>query len=158
MRDYPGVVRNAPLRIVGRVSPEGALLPMIREELWRQVQNEPLRAQVLECPGSGAVAGFTVWDWLWPGTCLLDVYCHPSFWAHISVPRLFPYLPKADRYVAYADLLCESKIRVLEQNGFHVHTSVPNWLAVDSAKTKFADLLIFELDKTFCPDVFGGDE
>jgi hypothetical protein len=76
--DHPGVVRCAPLRLIGRHSTEGYLLGMLREHS----HDEPPRAMALVQQDTTAVLGLATWDLdpLWRDACVVDVYCHPRYW------------------------------------------------------------------------------
>lgn len=144
--DFPGVIRCAPLRLVGRNSTEGALLPLIRDgKKWRREGKKP-HTQVLRNKQSTAVVGLATWDWdpLWPDTCLVDVYCHPNYWEKAGNLLAALPLPDADRYLAYGDSGCRAKHNVLEAAGFRQTATFVKRIAVDKGKTDFANVLVWE--------------
>jgi hypothetical protein len=59
-----------------------------------------------------------MWSWhpLWPDTCLIDVYCHATYWDKAGDLLANLELPKTKRYLAYTD--CEAKKNVLLECGF----------------------------------------
>ena len=143
---YPGAVRCAPLRLFGRMSAEGPLLPVVRGEESRRQTGEPPRSFVLESQTTDAVVGLAAWDWhpLWPHICLVDVFCHPDFWQEAPALLASLSLPDADRHIAYADPECSAKAEVLRTGGFRHTATLPERLPVDRIKTRFTDVLVFE--------------
>ena len=143
MGDFPGTVRLAPLRLVGRVSSEYHLLPLIRDEGQRRRDGTARRAKVLQGRGSSAVLGLAVWDWhpLWPGIGLVDVYCHPKYWGHAGGLVTSLELPEADGWVAYADSECEPKLEVLKAAGFDESFTRSERVFADPAKRRSVDLI-----------------
>ena len=146
MGDFPGVVRCAPLKLVGRTSTEEAFLPLIRGERKRRAEGEKSHAKVLVNKKTTAVVGLAVWDWdfLWPGTCLVDVYCHPNFWEKAGDLFAALPLPDADRYLAYCDSTCESKQDVLKASGFRKTVTFTKRVAVDRVRSDFLDVFVME--------------
>lgn len=143
---FPGLVRAAPLGLVGRRITEDPFLPLLRDTDIRQREHEPPRAVALRGLSTGAVLGFAVWRWdaVWPDTCLIDVYCHPNYWDR--APELYAALPipDADRYLAYADVDFAQKITLLEGLGFRPTVTLPGYVATSVQKTAYADVLVFE--------------
>ena len=120
MGDYPGLVRCAPLGLVGRWSPEWPLVGLLNTESRRLAAREAPRAVALRNLSTGAVAGFATWAHRsrGKGTCVIDVYCHPAYWS--SAGDLLDALqtPSASRLLAYADTGCEAKAQFLRRAGF----------------------------------------
>lgn len=142
----PGVVRCAPYRVFGRMSAESPLLPVVRAEAARRRGGETPRTLVLESQATHAVAGIAAWNAhpLWPDVCLVDVFCHPGFWtqAHELFGALA--LPQGERCIAYADLECPEKAKLLRAFGFRQTATLPQQLAIDHAKTRFTDVEVYE--------------
>lgn len=139
----PGLVRCAPLKLFGRKSTEGELLPWIKA---RGDATAPEQVFVLQKP-NGAVAGLAAWtrDEFSPGTLCADVFCHPAFQPQAgALLRHTLAIAPAQKCVAYADATCPAKAAALRALGFRFATSWPRRLAVDAAATGFADLLMFE--------------
>ena len=141
--DFPGEIRCAPLRRFGRANPEAALLPVIREARESRTQRKPPRAVALVQTDTTAVAGLSMWGQhpLWPRTCLVDVYCHPSFWAHAGGLLDALSLPEADRYLAYSDPTCPQKADALAGAGFRA--TVIYERRIDSRETML-DVTVWE--------------
>lgn len=146
MGPYPGVVRCAPCGLLGRRSPEGPLLPLLRTVIGHGEVGPTGQAVVMEAESTGAAVGLAAWiaHPIWPDSCLMDVYCHPGYWEHAH--ELFHSLPMpgAGRYVAYADPDCPEKPMLLRAAGFRQVAVLPGWVSADAAKTRSADVLIFE--------------
>ena len=138
---FPGVVRNAGHRLLGRDLTEEALLYAVRDEQQRREKGEEPRVLVLR-KDSGAVVGLGSWSPhpLWPGVCLLDVYCHPNFWGRAGelLSALAP--PRVQRLVAYSDSADENKARFLREAGFEMVATLPQWVAADVAQTARHDV------------------
>jgi hypothetical protein len=137
------ITRVLALKHIGRRTTEGAFLTLLRDEFVNRAKGEKPRAYVLELT-SGAVVGFVMWSWhpLWPDTCLVDVYCHAKYWDKAQELLSGLELPKADRYLAYAD--CETKKRVLLENGFEETAVLKNRVETTWAKASFTDVAVFE--------------
>jgi len=120
MGDFPGTVRFMPVRLLGRQSTEGPLLPLIQEEQERENRGDSPRVKVARHDESRAVLGVAAWcdHPLWPGTILLDVYCHPAFWS--MGDRLMRVLtwPQDRLVMVYADASCPQKTHLLSTLGF----------------------------------------
>lgn len=146
MGDFPGVVRCAPLGLLGRLSPELAILKLIREERKRRQEGEAPHAQVLQHKQSSAVVGLALWDWdpLWPETCLVDIYCHPDYWEKAGALMSSLVLPDADRYLAYADSKRSPKIEALKAAGFRPTVTFAKRVAVDTVKSEFVSVTQWE--------------
>jgi hypothetical protein len=146
MGDSPGVVRCVPLKLIGRQSSQRPFLPLLREEERRQAVGEAPQALVLHNEETTAVVGFTAWDWhpLWDDTCLVDVYCHTNYWDKARNLLASLALPEADRYLAYSDIGCQEKIRVLVEEGFRQTAVFTRRVPSTSAKTAFLDVALFE--------------
>ena len=144
--DFPGAVRCAPLKLLGRSSTEGPFLRLIQEEEQRREKGESARARVLCQTVSQAVVGFTMWDWdpLWPSTCVVEVYCHPDFWDKGRELLGELALPRAERYVAYSDAECLEKGEVLRTVGFRSVGRHARRVATDRARTRLVDVTVWE--------------
>ncbi|MCC7261562.1 MAG: GNAT family N-acetyltransferase [Candidatus Latescibacteria bacterium] len=144
--DYPGVVRCAPLKLLGRKSTEGPFLDLIEAEEQRRERGEARRARVLCQTASQAVVALAYWDWdpLWASTCVVDVYSHPEFWEDSL--ELLPSLslPAAERYVAYCDPDCPAKEHALALAGFKNTATFARRVAADRARTRLVDVQVWE--------------
>jgi hypothetical protein len=125
--DSPGVVRCTPLRLFGRCSTEGPLLPFLREERRRRDAREAHCARVLRHRGTAAVVGLAVCtpDPVWPRTSVVDVYCHPDFWALAERLLRTLDLVDEDRYLAYCDSGWADKEEALAGLGFRPTARLP---------------------------------
>ena len=144
--DFPGVTRCAGMRIFGRQSTEGPLLPFIRDAAARKADGRPPRVIVLRQRETTAVAGLAMWslDSLWPSSCVVDVYCHPRFWDRACELLEALPLPEADRYLAYCDAGFEPKAAALFQTGFRASVTYGKRVACDRARTAFSDVTVWE--------------
>ena len=144
MGDFPGVVRCAPLKLIGRQSTQTPLLSLLREGETREGTHS--RALVLQSIETGAVVGFTTWDWhpRRKDTCLVDVYCHPNYWDQATDLLSALQLPKARRYVAYCDIDCEQKAKVLSKTGFSQTAGPRGRLPSTLARKGLLDVVLFE--------------
>jgi GNAT superfamily N-acetyltransferase len=142
--DFPGLVRCAPLQLIGRQSSEGALLPALLEAEQRQAEQAPPTTIVLRNQATGAVMGLATWRWdaIWPETCLVDLYCHPQAWSHAAALLAALELPAAESYLAYADAGCPAKVQVLNAAGFRQTTQLPR--RIRATGTAGVDVLVFE--------------
>lgn len=140
--DYPGVVRCAPLKLVGRHSTEGRLSGLLRE----LSEGKAARAVALVQLETTAVVGMAVWGWdsLWRDVCVVDVYCHPVYWGRADELLRALNLPEAERYVAYVDATCGEKEGVLVRAGFRPCASLPGWAPADVANTGRVDVQLYE--------------
>lgn len=141
--DWSGLIRCAPLQLIGRQSSEAAFLPLL---IAAEERNHSPQAMVLQQPRTNAVVGFTTWTWhpIWPETCLFDIYCHPQYWDQAGMLLDALQLPDADRHVAYGDPSCPDKHQLLIHAGFGQVTRLPERLSVDVAKTNWIDTIVFE--------------
>ncbi len=138
MSATPGLVRCAPLKLFGRKSSEGALLPWIQ---GRSLRNEPDQVFTLVKP-NGAVVGLAAWtqDEFSPDTLCVDVFCQAAFWSQgEALLRQALKSAPARKCIAYADSLCPPKAAVLTRLGFALVTAWPRRLAGDAE-----NLLMFE--------------
>lgn len=144
--DYPGLVRCAPLGVIGRILPEGPLLPLILDNAQRAETNQPPRGCALVNPETAAVLGIAAWaaDPIWPDTYLVDAYCHPSFWDRSRDLLGALDLPDNARQLAYAESNCPGKLDLLESAGFKHTVTLPIRVAADTARTKWTDVLVYE--------------
>lgn len=118
LRNEPTAVRSAVMGIIGPGITEGPLLPVLDDAHNGKVT----RAVVSQLSASGAVVGLAMWDWhpIWPEVCLVDVHCHPDYWAQADELLATLALPSAAHYIAYADAAPEAgaKARALQKAGF----------------------------------------
>jgi hypothetical protein len=144
--DFPGIIRCAPLKLIGRQSTEGPLLSLLREEKKRQTAGDKPRAMVLQNQDTSAVVGFTAWDWhpLWEETCLVDVYCHPNYWNEAGNLLSSLVLPDAQHYLAYNDLACKPKTQVLLDEGFSQTAVFKRRVPKTKLHNSFLDVGLFE--------------
>lgn len=119
--DFPGQVRMAAAGLIGRISGEGPLLPVLRRQAAGTVCAVVLRTD------AGAVVGMAsrLPDPIWPDRDVLDVYCHPRAWSRAA--ELLAAIPaQASRAcVAYSDDRARSA--VLAAVGFRHVASLPDW-------------------------------
>jgi hypothetical protein len=122
-------IRLAATGMIGRVSSEGALLPVIRRERQAVDQGSVPCAAAL-CAPRGAVLGLAslLPDPMWPGQDVLDLFCHARAWDHAE--KLLESLPlKAGRIsVAYTDVGATRKSEVLTKTGYRREAILPAWL------------------------------
>ena len=139
---FEGCVRSNVMRLYGRSSSEGPLIPVLRDELERQADDKSTRTVVARVSGRSSVVGFATTDRdpLWPGTCVVDVFCHPNFWAHGSDLLNAMTWPNAHRYVAYCDAGWQEKESVLHEAGFQQAATLKHWVPVDRAATDWVDV------------------
>jgi hypothetical protein len=144
--DFPGLVRSAPLGLIGRMITEDPFLPLLYDASLRLQEHEPPCAMALRSLTTGAVLGFALWKWhpIWPDTCLIDCYCHPQFWGR--APELYQALtlPEAHHYIAYIDEGFTQKSDLLQSLGFNPTVTLKYYVAGSALKTNFADVLVFE--------------
>ncbi|MDH3691241.1 MAG: GNAT family N-acetyltransferase [Gammaproteobacteria bacterium] len=119
MGDFPGRVRCAPLGLVGRQSTEHPLLTEIHNAQCGDNTKHP-RVMVLRNQTTEAIVGLAAWGWFprHRSSCLLDVYCHSNYWDEAENLLASLPLPKAERYLCYADSSCEQKESCLLAHGF----------------------------------------
>jgi Acetyltransferase (GNAT) domain len=144
--DFPGLVRCARAQLFGRESTEGPMLPLLLETEARQRQGEPPATFVLEHPATQAVVGLASWQWdaLWPGVCLVDLYCHPHYWDYgADLLDALP-LPTDGRAIAHADAGSEEKLALLTNAGFREVTRLPQWLSISETQRQMVDVLVFQ--------------
>jgi hypothetical protein len=146
MGDFPCILRCAPLKLIGRRLTETPFLPLLRDGERRQEAGLKSRAVALYNQATTAVVGFAAWDWhpLWEDTCLVDVFCHPDYWDEAG--NLFKNLslPDGARYIAYSDIDCNHKARVLLEAGFERTAVLKKRVPGTMAKTSFLDVELFE--------------
>jgi hypothetical protein len=148
MGDFPGRVRCARLGMIGRCSSEGHLLKLLFEERLPAEGRKP-GALVLRSKSGGAVVGFAASGRhpIWSVLCLVDVFCHPSFWDKAGDLLAALELPSQGHLVAYADVGWTAKARVLRRAGFKRTATLSRWAPQDAARTGFADVAVYEKDQ-----------
>lgn len=141
---FPGLVRCAPLEMIGRCSSEGPFLPALIATAQRQAQEQAPTVMALCHPDTTAVVGLAAWSWhpLWPDLCLVDCYAHPHYWQQSADLLHALPLPDADRTVAYVDAGNPAKAALFRQAGFTSLATLPKWLATDASKATWADVEI----------------
>ncbi|MDA0336839.1 MAG: GNAT family N-acetyltransferase [bacterium] len=132
---FPGTVRCAPLGLFGRASTERGWLQLLHDD---RSQGLVLRQQSTGAIVGAAVAGDHP---LWPQTGLVDVYCHPDFWEWGAELLGALERPQRDRWLACSDDGCPAKESVLAAAGFTSTQRAARRIAVDTAKSAFADVL-----------------
>jgi Acetyltransferase (GNAT) domain len=139
------ITRVVTLKHIGRRTTEGPFLSLLQEEFARRAKGEKPRAYVLENANT-AVVSFAMWSWhpFWPDTCLVDVYCHSGYWSKAKELLGALELPSADRYLAYADVTCEAKQKVLLVAGFERTAVLKNFVAIDWLRSSFVDVVLYE--------------
>jgi GNAT superfamily N-acetyltransferase len=145
--DWPGSVRCVPLRILGRQSTEGPALRRLMVEFENREAGKPaVTTAVLEHRETSAVVGMSAYapDPIWPGTVLVDVYCHPDFWRR--APELIEALelPSAERRLAYADASCPAKGESLSAAGYRQVACLPHHTAACRDRTTLVDVTIWQ--------------
>lgn len=146
MGDFPGMVRCAPWGMIGRHSPEGYLLEPLLDAERNGYVTSNARLLAARHPEHGTVVGLAGWHWhpLWPGSCLVDLYCHPTYWAIGETLLATLTLPKADRILAYVDNGSRDKVDLLMAQGFHPITTLPNFVARNARKSSFSDVTVLQ--------------
>lgn len=144
--DFPGLVRCAPLGLIGRSSTEGAFLPALIDADKRQKKEQSPAVLALVNPTTTAVAGLAAWSWhpLWDDVCLVDCYCHPNFWGQAQSLLGALQLPGERRTVAYIDSGNEAKAKLFSQAGFKSIVTLPKWLATNHHPSGGVDVEIYE--------------
>lgn len=127
--DHPQTIRLAATGLIGRMSSEGALLPVIRRQRQLRAHGGPDCAVALATP-TGAVVGFAsvLPDPIWPEQDVLDLFVHPSAWSRAT--ELIDKLPlqSGRSCVAYTDIGGTSKVEILAATGFSRVAVLPDWL------------------------------
>ncbi len=144
--NFPGLIRCAPLQIIGQASSEGPFLPALLDAEQRQQQGEAPAILALCNPATGAVVGLAAWSWdpLWPYTLVVDCYCHPDHWGRAGDLLAALRLPFANREVVYVDSDNEAKAALFAQAGYKVAATLPSWLPVDPDRTEWVDVDLME--------------
>lgn len=138
----PGLVRLVSSKIFGRASSESPFIPLLKDELERQAENQPTRTAILLQEETEAVVGCatTSRDQTWPNTCVVDLYCLPHFWNSANELLNFMHWPTADQYVAYCDAGFLQKEEALQTAGFTKCATLPNWLSQNRATNARVDI------------------
>ena len=146
LSDAPDVVRCASLRLWGRDLTECALTHYFKEEAERESEENAPRARVARRQTTGAVVGMSAWDRhpLWPETCILDVFCHPS--ARKSGPDLLSALspPETARRVTYIDRAPSPRSELFEAAGYRRTASLPERVRPSAARSDRVDVGVWE--------------
>ena len=144
--DFGDVVRCTALGHLGRRCTEAEFLSFLRDEQARQLTHEQPRAFVLQSDLTNAVVGFIMWEWhpLWTNTCLVDLFCHPSYWNRAGELLATLQLPMADRHIAFSDSNNTVKQNALEGAGFKQVAVLKSWAAKDYLRTSFVDVALFQ--------------
>ena len=112
----------------------------------RRDRGQAPRALALVQRASTAVVGLALWsnDPLWPGSCLVDLYCHPHFWDRGPDLLAALVLPGAERCLAYADADFGPKTDALAATGFRPTVTLKRRVAADRARTGWVDVEVWE--------------
>jgi hypothetical protein len=143
---FPGAVRISATQLIGRRSPEGPLLPLLREEGRRQSAGQPGCARVLRAGGNSAVLGFASRfpDSTWPDRQRVDLYCHPGWWHRAGELLEALLLPAGTgQSLAYADTDLAPKRQALERAGFKAVAVLPRWISAEAARPATTDVVIY---------------
>ena len=140
MSGSPGVARHVGMGIVGKGTPEGPMLPLLRRA--EEQPDAPPQMMVLALP-NGALVGVASWTIhpLWRDKCIVDLYCHANFWSYGQQLLDSLQLPAAANYVAYGDLSCQAKNQILTNFGFTHAATLPQWLIGQGTESS-SDLLL----------------
>ena len=134
------------MRLLGRSSSEGPLLPLLRDEIRRVGAGDPPRTAVIRQIETHAVVGLATWghDPLWPETVLTDVYCHPAFWKQAPelLARIHPIPVR--RCIAYCDAGVQDKESALAEAGYSRVSTLPAWVARDRAQSGWKDVGVWQ--------------
>ena len=149
MGDWPGVVRCAPVKLIGRTICEECLLAIL---LANESPNDPAYRRTggaaLVNRQTSAVVGLAAWSQhpVWPNCAIVDVYCHPQFWS--PADELFDALnpPRSARRIAYADETCPRKLDTLTRAGFKKTAVLPRRVPADAANSRYLDVFVLERD------------
>ncbi len=141
--DFPSTVRNLGMGLIARSSAEASFMELLHRQ---EKDTSTSIAKVLVCEQSGAVAGLATWSWdpLWPNTCLLDFFLHPSHSQETDRLLGALELPRAERYLAYCDAGDNAKQSALTAFGFRSVGTLTRYVAIDHLRTNFADVDIWE--------------
>ena len=144
--DFKGTIRSTVMRLTGKASTEGPMIPLERDEIEKQEKGEGPRSVVLSLPETGAVAGLATCGPhpLWSGACTLDIYCHPDHWRQGFELLSTIEIPPAERLLAYCDSGFQEKEEVLSEAGFKPIATYKNRVAADRARTRFVDVREWE--------------
>lgn len=142
LADSPEVVRCVGRGLLGREITEGPFLAVLRDHEAAASRGDSSTARVLVQADTKAVVGFAqlARDPKWPAAHLVDLHCHPTFAAQgETLLRSLP-LPDGVRLVAHADVGQEWKEAALSALGFARTAVLPDWVAADAERTRFADV------------------
>jgi len=144
--DFPGLVRCAPLALIGRASAEGPLLPALIDAAQRQAEAQPPAVLALCNQATTALMGLAAWAWhpIWPDVCLVDCYCHPHAWEQAAQLLATLQWPGATRTLVYIDRGNEAKATLFAQAGFKPVATLPQWLAADHAQKEWVDVVVWQ--------------
>lgn len=144
--DFPGSIRSAVMRVYGRESTEGPIVRRMEEELARIEEGRGPQTAVLTGDETGAVFGLATCDGhpIWPGSCLVDLYCHPSAWERGVELMNALELNRADRIIAYCDTGLEEKETILDAAGYRPVATYDKRIAADAAGMRHVDVREWE--------------
>lgn len=139
--DIPGVVRSIRMSLLGRSNTEGPMLGTLREQLHATADRPPT-CLISRQRTSGAVMAMASWCWhrVWPGSCVVDVFAHPSAWDAAAELLIKLELPKAERTLAYVDEQTPAKAALLDSAGFHAGPTFKRRVAANAARTMYVDV------------------
>ncbi|MGH7996825.1 MAG: GNAT family N-acetyltransferase [Opitutaceae bacterium] len=139
---FPGLVRLAAGQLIGRISSEGALLPLIRDARRRRESCQGGGPVVLRDAAGPAVLGIAsrLPHPLWPDTDIVDLFCHPRWWPRAA--DLLAAIPNAGarRAVAFADAGEPARRAALESAGFRGIAVLPAWVRRAASGAEMADV------------------
>ena len=142
-----GIIRSAPLNLMGRISPELPFIELIHNEIKRIKKRDLHQVQVLTNTRTNALVGFAMWQWEpnYKNTVLIDCFCHQKYWDY--APALLAGLPlprkRCEKFMVLADWECYSKIQLFESKGFK-KKEIGYELPMNMAKTKFTRMVYME--------------
>jgi len=148
---FPGVIRSAPLDLIGRGKYKGCFLGLLhaQEEMRKKEPEAPARAKILYNRTTNGVMGMATWTtWttklLGGNTSVVDVYCHPTFWGKGRALLDALVVPDADWQIAFSDSDCPEKAEVLKDAGFREFVGFEKRIPADEARTRFVDVTMFQ--------------
>jgi len=142
---WPGAIRIAATKLIGRQSPEEAILPILRDQRAMMSAGEPGVATILQATDGPAVLGFASRypDRFWPRRTIVDLYCHPRWWHRAGDLLAGIRWVDGEQIVAYCDADLAPKLAVLERVGLRPVAVLPRWIAGGPADKASIDVTVF---------------
>lgn len=139
-----GIARLVASPLFGRASSEDPLLPILRQLGVTRPSGPSAAAHVLRAAGSAAILGFAsrMPDPLWPGTDIIDLFCHRTCWRRSPDLLGAIRIGAAPRMIAYCDPSQLEKRRALEHEGFREEARLPRWIKPAVAAAPPVDLSV----------------